>query len=158
MKSKTLYVSQAAIIAALYVALTIISPNPIGVFQVRFSEALTILPVFMPAAVPGLFIGCVLANLISGAVIWDIVFGSLATLVAAYLTMRFGKKHVLLGVLFPIAANVLVIPPVLIYFYDFTEAWWVIYLSIFAGEVVSCGGLGYVLYRVIKKRFSHIDK
>lgn len=158
MKKKTLYLCQAAIIAALYVALTLVSPNPVGVFQVRFSECLTVLPVFMPAAVPGLFIGCVLANLISGAVIWDIVFGSLATLIAAYLTMRFGKKHILLAILFPIVANVLVVPPVLVYFYAVKEAWWIVSLSVFAGEVVSCGGLGYILYRVIKKRFSHINK
>lgn len=158
MKKKTLYLCQAAIIAALYVALTLVSPNPVGVFQVRFSECLTVLPVFMPAAVPGLFIGCILANLISGAVIWDIVFGSLATLIAAYLTMRFSKKHILLAILFPIVANVLVVPPVLVYFYAVKEAWWIVSLSVFAGEVVSCGGLGYILYRVIKKRFSHINK
>ncbi len=158
MKNKTLYLCQASIIAALYVVLTLVSPNPVGVFQVRFSESLTILPVFMPAAVPGLFIGCIVANLISGALVWDIVFGSLATLVAAFLTMKLGKKHILLAIFFPVAANVLVVPPVLVYFYGVQEAWWIVYLSIFAGEVISCGGLGYVLYRVLKKRFSHIDK
>ena len=62
MKKKTLFVCEAAIIAALYTALTLVSPNPIGVFQVRFSECLTILPVFFPAAVPGLFVGCIRCN------------------------------------------------------------------------------------------------
>ena len=158
MKKKTLFVCQGAIIAALYVVMTLISPNPIGVFQIRFSECLTILPVFMPAAVPGLFIGCIISNLLANAIIWDIVLGSLATLVAAYLTMRFGKKHFFIAALFPVLANTLVVPPVLTWFYGVEEAWWVIYLSIFAGEVISCGGLGYVLYRVLKKRFSHINK
>lgn len=158
MKKKTLYLCQAAIIAALYVALTLVSPNPIGVFQVRFSECLTVLPVFFPAAVPGLFIGCILANLLAGAVVWDIVIGSLATLAAAYLTCKLGKKNFFLATLFPVAANTLAVPPVLVYFYGVQDAWWVIYLSIFAGEVISCGGIGYILYRVLKKRFSHINK
>ena len=158
MKNKTLFVCQGAIIAALYVVLTLISPNPIGVFQVRFSECLTILPVFFPAAVPGLFIGCIISNLIAGALIWDIVFGSLATLIAAFLTYKFGKKHFLLAAFFPVLANTVVVPPVLIYFYGVPDAMWVIYLSIFAGEVISCGGIGYILYRVLKKRYSHINK
>lgn len=158
MKKRTLFICQSAIIAALYVALTVVSPNPVGVFQLRFSECLTILPVFMPAAVPGLFIGCILANLISGAVVWDIVFGSVATLIAAFLTMKLGKKSIFLAVLFPIIANVTVVPPVLIYFYGVPEAHWVVYLSILAGEVISCGVLGYLLYSVLKKRFSHTNK
>ncbi len=158
MKKKPLFVCQGAIIAALYVALTLVSPNPIGVFQVRFSECLTILPVFFPAAVPGLFIGCIISNLIAGALIWDIVFGSLATLIAAFLTYKFGKKHFLLAAFFPVLANTVVVPPVLVYFYGVPDAMWVIYLSIFAGEVISCGGIGYILYRVLKKRFSHINK
>ena len=158
MKKKTLFVCQGAIIAALYTVLTLVSPNPIGVFQVRFSECLTILPVFFPAAVPGLFVGCIISNLIAGALVWDIVFGSLATLIAAFLTYKLGKKHVLLAILFPVLANTLVVPPVLIFFYGVPDALWVIYLSIFAGEVISCGVLGYILHSVLKKRFSHINK
>lgn len=158
MKKRTLYLCRAAIIAALYVVLTLVSPNPIGVFQVRFSECLTILPVFFPAAVPGLFIGCLLSNLLAGALVWDIVFGSLATLIAAFLTYKFGKKHFLLAALFPVLANTVVVPPVLSFFYGVPDALWVIYLSIFAGEVISCGVLGCVLHSVLKKRFSHINK
>lgn len=158
MKKRTLFVCQAAIIAALYVVLTLVSPNPIGVFQVRFSECLTILPAFLPAAIPGLFIGCIVSNLLANAVVWDIIFGSLATLVAAALTCRFGKKHFLLAACFPVLANTAVVPPVLAYIYDVPEAAWVIYLSIFAGEVISCAGLGYLLHRVLKKHFPHINK
>jgi len=79
--SKLALLTQGALIAALYTALTYLA-NALGLangaVQVRFSEALTILPVFTPAAVPGLFVGCLLANLLTGAAIWDILFGSLA--------------------------------------------------------------------------------
>lgn len=158
MKKRILYLCQAAIIAALYVVLTLVSPNPVGVFQVRFSECLTILPVFLPAAVPGLFIGCIISNLLANAVIWDIVLGSLATLIAAVLTYKLGKKHFLLAALFPVLSNTLVIPPVLAYIYNVPDAMWIIYLSLFAGEAISCYGLGYILHRVLKKHFSHINK
>ena len=84
--SKALLVATGGVIAALYVVLTVIA-NALGLasgaIQVRFSEALTILPVFTPAAIPGLTVGCVLANLITGCAPWDVVFGSLATLIGA---------------------------------------------------------------------------
>lgn len=77
---------QAALIAAMYVVLTWVA-NLLrlanGVIQVRFSEALTILPFFTPAAIPGLFVGCIISNTITGSAIWDILFGSLATLIGA---------------------------------------------------------------------------
>ena len=155
MKSKTLYVSQAAIIAALYVALTVISPNPIGVFQVRFSEALTILPVFMPAAVPGLFIGCVLANLISGAVIWDIVFGSLATLLGAlgaYALRKFTLRRVrFLLPLSTILANAAIVPFVLQYAYHVPDAWWFLCLTVTVGEVIAAGVGGVLMSFLLEK-------
>ena len=82
MKHKRLaLLTQGALIAALYTALTYLINYfglANGAIQVRISEALTILPVFTPAAIPGLFIGCLLSNLLTGAAIWDIVFGSLA--------------------------------------------------------------------------------
>ena len=84
---KVLFAVQAAMIAALYVVLTYIT-NLLGLasgtIQVRFSEALCILPVFTPAAIPGLFIGCLISNLITGGIIWDIIFGSIATLLGAH--------------------------------------------------------------------------
>ena len=83
MNKKTTFIVHAAVIAALYVVLTLIA-NALGLanhaIQIRISEALTILPLFTPAAIPGLFIGCILANFLTGCLIWDIVFGSLATL------------------------------------------------------------------------------
>ncbi|MEA5002230.1 MAG: QueT transporter family protein, partial [Christensenella sp.] len=87
-KSKVRYLCEASLIAALYAALTLLlAPLSYGPVQVRVSEALCVLPFFTPAAVPGLFIGCMLANLYTaGLGVMDIVVGSLATLLAATLT------------------------------------------------------------------------
>ena len=89
--SKALFIAHAAIIAALYVVLTLIA-NAMGLanyaIQVRFSEALTILPYFTPAAIPGLFVGCILSNIITGCVPLDVLFGSLATLFGAIFTYK----------------------------------------------------------------------
>lgn len=92
MKNKqVLPMVQAALIAAMYVVLTWLA-NIFGLangaIQVRFSEALTILPYFTPAAIPGLFVGCVISNTITGAAVWDILFGSLATLIGAFFTYK----------------------------------------------------------------------
>ena len=94
MKNKNIQLlTQAGLIAAIYVVLCIIfAPIGSGEVQVRIAEMLTILPFFTPAAVPGLFIGCLLANTLTGAVLPDIIFGSLATLVAAIITSRIGKS------------------------------------------------------------------
>ena len=88
------FMAQGAIIAAMYAALTILfAPISYGAVQVRISEAFTILPLFTPAAIPGLFIGCLLANILGGAIVWDIIFGSLATLIGAALgyLLRFNR-------------------------------------------------------------------
>ena len=77
--NKVTFLTQAAVIAAIYVVLTIIfAPFSFGEVQVRISEALTILPFFTPAAIPGLFVGCIIANLLGGAIPVDIIFGSIA--------------------------------------------------------------------------------
>ena len=92
---KTLFITQSAMIAALYVAATY-AANLLGLasgaVQLRISEALTVLPAFTFAAVPGLFIGCAAANLLTGCALWDVVFGSAATLIAAFGTYKFGKQ------------------------------------------------------------------
>lgn len=87
MKNKNLsFMTQAAMIAAIYVVLTyIFAPFSFGEVQVRISEALTILPIFTPAAIPGLFVGCLIGNILGGAILPDIVFGSIATLIGAFL-------------------------------------------------------------------------
>ena len=92
----TLYLAQAGIIAAIYVALTVaFAPFAFREVQVRLAEALTILPVFTPAAVPGLFVGCLLGNVLGGAALPDVIFGSLATLIGASI------YYLLVVVLFP---------------------------------------------------------
>ena len=111
----------ASAIAAIYVVLTLVSAAAglsSGVIQLRLSEALTVLPVFTGAAVPGLFIGCAIANLVTGALPWDVVIGSLATLIGAYLTYRFRNRPKLAPV-FPILSNGLIVPFVLKYVYAF---------------------------------------
>ncbi len=154
MKNKnTAFLPQAALIAAFYVVLTFIASAlglSSGVIQVRFSEALCILPIFTPAAIPGLYIGCLLANLLTGAVIWDVVFGSLVTLTAAVCT-RMLRKTPFLGTLPPVILNGLIIPIILIYAYEVPDAYWYLVLTVGAGELISCTVLGWILYNVLKK-------
>ena len=113
------FMVQAAIIAALYVVLTFVA-NALGLashtIQVRFSEALCILPFFTPAAIPGLWIGCLTANLATGAVIWDIIFGSIATLLGAIGTYLL-RRHKFLCTLPPVIANMIIVPFILVYGY-----------------------------------------
>ena len=121
-----------------------------GVIQVRLSEALTILPVFTAAAVPGLAVGCVLANLLTGCAIWDVVFGSLATLIGAVGTRLLRKKSPVLAVLPPILANAIIVPLVLQRVYGVSDAYWYLAMTVGAGEIISCGVLGLLLYRSLK--------
>ena len=137
-------------IAALYVVLTFIANLAglaSGVIQVRLSEALTILPVFTAAAVPGLAVGCVLANLLTGCAIWDVVFGSLATLIGAVGTRLLCKKSPVLAVLPPILSNIIIVPLVLQRVYGVEDAYWYLAMTVGAGEIISCGVLGLLLYR-----------
>ena len=121
----TLLLVQAAMIAALYVVLTFIA-NELGLasqaVQLRFSEALTILPYFTPAAIPGLFIGCLLSNVLTGLALPDIVFGSIATLIGAVFTRKL-RRYKWLAPIPPITANTLIIPPVLLFAYGIKPLW-----------------------------------
>lgn len=153
-KGNTRGMIYASAIAAIYVVLTLVSAAAGlsgGVIQFRLSEALTVLPVFTGAAVPGLFIGCAIANLVTGALPWDVAIGSLATLIGAYLTYRFRNRPKLAPV-FPILSNGLIVPFVLKYVYAFPESYWYFFLTVTVGEVVCCGLLGYLLYRALSKR------
>ena len=103
----------AALVAALYAALTLLfAAISYGPVQFRVSEALTLLPVLLPEAVPGLALGCLIANLVGSATPWDIVFGTLATLLAALLTRRF-RKNVWLAAAMPVVCNAVIIGLVL---------------------------------------------
>lgn len=151
--------AQAAMIAALYVVLTMVfAPISFREIQVRISEALTILPAFTPAAVPGLFIGCLLANLLGGAAVPDIVFGSLATLIGAVFTWKLRNKHPFLAPVPPILSNMLIIPFVLRYAYGVPMAIPLMMLTVGFGEVLSCGVLGMLLYYALKKSQKQLFK
>jgi uncharacterized membrane protein len=148
---KLLYMAQGALIAALYVVLTMIFASiSFSQVQVRIAEALTILPVFTPAAIPGLFIGCLLGNSLGGAVIVDIIAGSIATLIGAIGT-RMLRKTPYLAVLPPIIANALIVPFVLRYAYQIELPIPFMMLTVGAGEVISAGMLGLILYFALKK-------
>ncbi|PHU39307.1 transporter [Pseudobutyrivibrio ruminis] len=142
-----LKITQGAMIAALYVVLTWVA-NALGLangaIQVRFSEALCILPVFTPAAIPGLFVGCLLANILNGCVIWDIIFGSLATLIGAFGTY-FLRKTKFVFTLPPVIANAVIVPFVLRYAYGVGDAHWYLVATVAAGEIISVCILGMIL-------------
>lgn len=109
MKIQTRFLVQAALIAAAYAAITLLlQPISFGIVQFRVSEALTVLPALMPAAIPGLFIGCLLANTLGGLGWVDIVFGSLASLLAGWLTWSL-RKYLWLAPVPPIVVNTLVV-------------------------------------------------
>lgn len=117
MKLTTRFITRSAIIAAIYAALTfILQPISFGPIQFRVAEAMTILPVFMPEAVPGLFIGCLTANLIGGAMLPDIIIGSLATLLAALCT-RVLKNRFFPAALMPVLFNGLMVGPTVYFCY-----------------------------------------
>lgn len=152
--NKTRYICEGALIAVLYIVLTYISALfnlSSGVIQLRLSEALCILPIFTPAAIPGLAIGCLLSNLFTGSIIIDIIFGSIATLIGAIFT-RLLRRHTIPSLLSPILSNTVIIPIILKYAYHADDAYWFIVITVFAGEFISAGILGYILRRALRAR------
>ena len=157
-------------IAALYVVLTYAS-NAFGLasgaIQVRLSESLTILPVLTSAAVPGLTIGCFLANLLTGCAALDVVFGSVATFIGATGARLLRKKPALAWIP-PVISNMFIVPLILIFVYKepavsfsipFTDTvfsgsgYFPIMVSVGIGEIISCGILGMMVYRIVKPLF-----
>lgn len=160
MKNKTKMITQGAMIAAVYVILTMVARIfglDSGVIQLRISEALCIMPCFIPSAIGGLFVGCLLANILAGAVIWDVIFGSIATLIGAIFTYKLRKTPVI-AVIPPILSNTLIIPFVLSYAYRLDGALWYFMLTVGIGEVLSCGVLGMFLYAILNKHKKHLFK
>lgn len=158
-EKKVVLMTQAAMIAAIYVALCMLfAPVSYGPVQLRLAEALTVLPFFTPAAIPGLFIGCLTANLMGGAIVLDVVCGSIATLIGAVGTYLLGKKSRYLAPLPPIAANALIVPFVLYYGYGEPLPIPFMMLTVGAGEVLGCGVLGMVLLTALSKVKSHVFK
>ncbi|MBR3642486.1 MAG: QueT transporter family protein [Parasporobacterium sp.] len=163
---KTLFITQGALIAALYIVLTYIA-NAIGlasgVIQFRISEMLTVLPFFLPAAIPGVTIGCLLANILTGCIFYDVLFGTLATLFGAIGTWLIGKAAKkasseksrifrFISPVPPILSNTLIVPWVLRIFYEMPDNIWYLSLTVFIGEAVCCGILGLILLHILLSR------
>lgn len=151
------YITRASVIAALYVSLTLLSwvfGLSSGVIQFRISEALCVLAFIMPEAVPGLAIGCFLSNLVTGSAFWDIIFGSLATLIGAYLGRALYRKlsfPAIVATLPTVFANTVIVPFVLIYAYGVEGSYFFFALTVFIGEFVCATLLGSFLFSRIKK-------
>jgi len=146
--------TKTAIIAALYTVFTLlIAPFAYGPVQFRLSEALTVLPFIMPEAILGLFIGCIISNILSPYGFLDLLCGSLATLLAAYLTSRATNKW--LAPLPPVIVNAVVIGAVITISMSEGEAFMATYalnaLNVGVGQVVVCYGLGIPLLLILKK-------
>ena len=153
MNKKVLFICHAAMIAALYVVLTVVASSlnlANGNIQVRFSEALTILPFFTPAAIPGLAIGCLISNLITGCVPLDIVFGTVATLLGALGSYAL-RRYKWLVPLPPILANAIIVPWVLRIGYGMPLSIPFMMLTVGAGGVISCYILGMILLLALEK-------
>ena len=149
---KVTFLTQAAMIAALYVVLTFVfAPISFGEVQIRIAEMLTVLPIFTPAAVPGLFVGCLIGNITGGAMLPDVIFRSIATLVGAAGTCCLRNTNRFFAVLPPIVANVLIVPFVLRYAYGVALPIPFLMLTVGIGEVVSCGVLGNCLITVLNR-------
>ena len=148
------YLTTAAIIAALYVVFTGLSAAfglASGVIQIRLSEALTVLPYFTPAAIPGVTVGCLLANLLTGAPLPDIIFGTLASFLGVLGASLLRKKKYLIAIP-TILSNAIIIPLVLQYAYGVKDAFWYLMLTVGIGVVISAGLFGGLLLHVLQKR------
>ncbi len=148
------FMVQAAMIAAIYVVLVVVFKScSFGPIQFRFAEVLTVLPYFTPAAIPGLFVGCLLANFLAGEMILaDIIFGSIATLLGAigtYLLSRMKVKW--LAPIPPIVANAVIVPFVLKYGYGLPDAVWYMMITVGLSEVIVCAVLGLPLLFILEK-------
>ena len=152
---------RGALIGALYVILTMVSRIfgldsgmlPFGI-QCRISEALCILPVFLPESVAGLTVGCLLANLLVGGLWQDVIFGTLATLLGAlgalcFRRARGGVRY--LSSLPTVLSNAVIIPFVLKWAYGLSDAWWIFVITVAAGELVSATLLGSLLLSALDK-------
>ncbi len=149
---KVIFLTQAAMIAAIYVVLTFVfAPISFGEVQIRISEMLTVLPVFTPAAIPGLFVGCLIGNITGGGLLPDVIFGSLATLIGAVGTYNLRNSNRFFAVLPPIVANICIVPFVLRYAYGVALPIPFLMLTVGIGEVVSCGILGNCLICVLSR-------
>ena len=145
------FMAYAAAIGAIYIVLTMIfAPISFGPIQFRISEALCILPFFTPAAIPGLFVGCFLSNLLCGAAMLDVVFGSIATLIGAVGSYALRRTRWMVC-LPPILSNTIIIPWVLRYAYGSVDLIPFAMLTVGVGEILAIGILGNVLLITLER-------
>lgn len=154
----TLRLARGGMIAALYVALTYLSfllGLSSGAIQLRLSEMLTVLPAFLPESIPALFIGCLISNLVTGGSIFDILLGSLATLIGAIGAWLLGRtKKPLLIAMPTVLANAIAVPFIIILSSGAETtiaAFPYLFLTVFIGEFLSAGMLGALCYKTIEK-------
>ena len=144
------FIVRGALIAALYAVLTILlEPISYGVIQCRISEALTLLPFYIPEAIPGLLVGCVIANFYGGFGIADIVFGSAATLLAAVCTSKF-SKNIYIAAFYPVIFNALIIGTMLNLLTNAPLLATIFYVGL--GEVAACYIIGIPLMKILDSR------
>ena len=161
MKSKktTLFLTRAGMIAAIYVVLTMLAAVmglSSGAIQLRLSEALCLLPLIFPEAIVGLTLGCLLANMITGCVFWDIIFGSVATLIGAlgaYFMRKMPEKLSFLATIPTILANAIIVPFILMWAYGVEDGYFFLMMTVGIGEILSAGFLGTIIYKQVKKVF-----
>ena len=153
--------ARAGMIAAIYAALTLIfAPISFNAVQFRISEAMTVLPVLLPEAVPGLAVGCLVANVLCAAALPDIIGGTLATLIAAVLTRLLRKKTVL-AMASPVVINGLIVGPLVYFCYEYKSVFSLGALSftvftVALGEAVVVAVLGTLLIKALPKvKFKH---
>ncbi len=159
-RNKTRFLCQAALIAAAYVVLTYLAHLfglDAGAIQVRLSEMLCVLPMFTPAAIPGLYLGCLLANLLTGAVWLDVLVGPVATLLGALGTYAL-RRYKWIAPLPPVLSNTILVPFVLAYGYGVEMAIPLMMVTVGLGEIISAYILGLVLYFALVKKANVIFK
>ncbi|MBQ8351289.1 MAG: QueT transporter family protein [Clostridia bacterium] len=159
---KTRFITQAAMIAAIYAMLTYACALfSQGIFQFRIGEAMMVLPFFTPAAIPGLFVGYLIGYFLLGS-LWDAIFGSLGALVAAFLTWLIGRylgKYRVarfLASIPPIVMTAIVMPPILMYVYGSQEVYWLILAMVIGGESLTCIGLGQLFFQLVRRYERHL--
>ena len=156
----TLFLSRSGMVAAIYVVLTMLAALmglSSGAIQLRLSEAMCLLPLIFPEAIAGLAIGCALANLITGCAFWDIIFGTMATLIGAlgaYLLRRLPERYAFVATIPTILSNAIIVPFILQLAYGVQDGYLFLFMTVGIGEVLSAGVLGTFLYKNLKKVFS----
>ncbi|WP_066499429.1 QueT transporter family protein [Abyssisolibacter fermentans] len=154
MKEKVKFLVISAMIAAMYTSLTLIlQPISYGFMQIRVSEVLTVMPFFTLAAIPGLTIGCLISNIVGGNGILDIIFGTLATFIAALLSSK--MKKIYLVPLPPVLINAVIIGIMISYLLNINVGLTMVWIGL--GQLIACYGLGYPFMKMLTK-YKFINK